>query len=140
MCSDAKCPVSSATKEDRRNRADIAASFQVEISSSVSKCFLVIVKKLSIVCLHQRVAVLHLEEKCERAIDWAMKLEPSIKHMVSLTQIMKKNKTSVSHLSTKYFFLIFTGSLWWCCFKPVCTVSTQQHCRKQKPETCLPSS
>ncbi|KAF3558053.1 hypothetical protein F2Q69_00010878 [Brassica cretica] len=54
---DAKCPVSSATKEDRRNRADIAASFQ-------------------------RVTVLHLEEKCERAIDWAMKLEPSIKHMV----------------------------------------------------------
>lgn len=54
---DAKCPVSSATKEDRRNRADIAASFQ-------------------------RVAVLHLEEKCERAIDWALKLEPSIKHMV----------------------------------------------------------
>lgn len=32
MCSDAKCPVSSATSEDRRNRADIAASFQVEIS------------------------------------------------------------------------------------------------------------
>ncbi|ESQ39158.1 hypothetical protein EUTSA_v10001427mg [Eutrema salsugineum] len=54
---DAKCPVSSATNEDRRNRADIAASFQ-------------------------RVAVLHLEEKCERAIDWALKLEPSIKHMV----------------------------------------------------------
>ncbi|CAN6995020.1 unnamed protein product [Brassica rapa subsp. trilocularis] len=54
---DAKCPVSSATKEDRRNRADIAASFQ-------------------------RVAVLHLEEKCERAIDWALKLEPCIKHMV----------------------------------------------------------
>ncbi|KAG2289951.1 hypothetical protein Bca52824_049555 [Brassica carinata] len=57
MCSDAKCPFSSATKEDRRNRADIAASFQ-------------------------RVTVLHLEEKCERAIDLAMKLEPSIKHMV----------------------------------------------------------
>ncbi|CAA0377026.1 putative tRNA N6-adenosine threonylcarbamoyltransferase [Arabidopsis thaliana] len=54
---DAKCPVSSATNEDRRNRADIAASFQ-------------------------RVAVLHLEEKCERAIDWALELEPSIKHMV----------------------------------------------------------
>uniref|UniRef100_A0A0D3BQI8 N(6)-L-threonylcarbamoyladenine synthase n=1 Tax=Brassica oleracea var. oleracea TaxID=109376 RepID=A0A0D3BQI8_BRAOL len=54
---DAKCPFSSATKEDRRNRADIAASFQ-------------------------RVTVLHLEEKCERAIDLAMKLEPSIKHMV----------------------------------------------------------
>ncbi|VVB03440.1 unnamed protein product [Arabis nemorensis] len=54
---DVKCPVSSATSEDRRKRADIAASFQ-------------------------RVAVLHLEEKCERAIDWALKLEPSIKHMV----------------------------------------------------------
>ncbi|CAH8330341.1 unnamed protein product [Eruca vesicaria subsp. sativa] len=54
---DGQCPVSSATKEDRRNRADIAASFQ-------------------------RVAVLHLEEKCERAIEWALKLEPSIKHMV----------------------------------------------------------
>ena len=35
MCSDAKCPVSSATKEDRRNRADIAASFQVDNQSQV---------------------------------------------------------------------------------------------------------
>jgi N6-L-threonylcarbamoyladenine synthase len=32
--------------------------------------------------MNQRVAVLHLEEKCERAIDWALELEPSIKHMV----------------------------------------------------------
>lgn len=32
MCSDGKCPLSSATNEDRRNRADIAASFQVEKS------------------------------------------------------------------------------------------------------------
>ncbi|XP_010506467.1 PREDICTED: LOW QUALITY PROTEIN: probable tRNA N6-adenosine threonylcarbamoyltransferase, mitochondrial [Camelina sativa] len=54
---DCKCPLSSTTNGDRRNRADIAASFQ-------------------------RVAVLHLEEKCERAIDWALELEPSIKHMV----------------------------------------------------------
>ncbi|KAG2326217.1 hypothetical protein Bca52824_008945 [Brassica carinata] len=61
---DAKCPVSSATKADRRNRADIAASFQ-------------------------RVAVLHLEEKCERAIDWALKLEPSIKHMVRDSNIKR---------------------------------------------------
>ena len=37
MCSDAKCPVSSATKEDRRNRADIAASFQVDNQSVVLK-------------------------------------------------------------------------------------------------------
>ncbi|KAK4476512.1 hypothetical protein RD792_015668 [Penstemon davidsonii] len=54
---DAGIPVSSASDEDRRVRADIAASFQ-------------------------RVAVLHLEEKCERAIEWAMKMEPSIKKLV----------------------------------------------------------
>ncbi|KAH9788337.1 putative tRNA N6-adenosine threonylcarbamoyltransferase [Citrus sinensis] len=30
----------------------------------------------------QRVAVLHLEERCERAIEWALKIEPSIKHLV----------------------------------------------------------
>ncbi|CAA6656219.1 unnamed protein product [Spirodela intermedia] len=50
-------PISSASSEDRRKRADIAASFQ-------------------------RVAVLHLEERCERAIEWALKIEPSIKHLV----------------------------------------------------------
>ncbi|KAL0464643.1 UNVERIFIED_CONTAM: putative tRNA N6-adenosine threonylcarbamoyltransferase, mitochondrial [Sesamum latifolium] len=54
---DASIPIASASSEDRRARADIAASFQ-------------------------RVAVLHLEEKCERAIEWAMKMEPSIKHLV----------------------------------------------------------
>ncbi|KAL5697286.1 N(6)-L-threonylcarbamoyladenine synthase [Ranunculus cassubicifolius] len=50
-------PISSTSLEDRGLRADIAASFQ-------------------------RVAVLHLEERCERAIDWALKLEPSIKYLV----------------------------------------------------------
>lgn len=30
----------------------------------------------------QRVAVLHLEERCERAVEWAFKIEPSIKHLV----------------------------------------------------------
>ncbi|KAI9077904.1 hypothetical protein K1719_040165 [Acacia pycnantha] len=54
---DAKIPISSATNEDRASRADIAASFQ-------------------------RVAVLHLEERCERAIQWALKMEPSIKYLV----------------------------------------------------------
>ncbi|KAL0425841.1 UNVERIFIED_CONTAM: putative tRNA N6-adenosine threonylcarbamoyltransferase, mitochondrial [Sesamum radiatum] len=54
---DASIPIASAGSEDRKARADIAASFQ-------------------------RVAVLHLEEKCERAIEWAMKMEPSIKHLV----------------------------------------------------------
>lgn len=26
--------------------------------------------------------MLHLEEKCDRAIEWALKIEPSIKHLV----------------------------------------------------------
>ncbi|RVW63488.1 putative tRNA N6-adenosine threonylcarbamoyltransferase, mitochondrial [Vitis vinifera] len=56
-CSNAEIPISSASSEDRSSRADIAASFQ-------------------------RVAVLHLEERCERAIEWALKIEPSIKHLV----------------------------------------------------------
>ncbi|PRQ57575.1 putative N(6)-L-threonylcarbamoyladenine synthase [Rosa chinensis] len=59
----ATIPVSSATSEDRRSRADIAASFQ-------------------------RVAVLHLEERCERAIEWALKIEPSVKHMVCKLQFL----------------------------------------------------
>ncbi|XP_047148848.1 probable tRNA N6-adenosine threonylcarbamoyltransferase, mitochondrial isoform X2 [Vigna umbellata] len=54
---DAKIPISSASEEDRMSRADIAASFQ-------------------------RTAVLHLEERCERAIQWALKMEPSIRHLV----------------------------------------------------------
>ncbi|KAF8028383.1 hypothetical protein BT93_E1104 [Corymbia citriodora subsp. variegata] len=53
----AQIPLSSATTQDRSERADIAASFQ-------------------------RVAVLHLEERCERAIDWAMEMEPSLKYLV----------------------------------------------------------
>lgn len=54
---DAEIPLSSTSSQDRRLRADIAASFQ-------------------------RVAVLHLEERCERAIEWGLKIEPSIKHLV----------------------------------------------------------
>ncbi|KAJ4955989.1 hypothetical protein NE237_012772 [Protea cynaroides] len=50
-------PISSANCIDRSARADIAASFQ-------------------------RVAVLHLEERCERAIEWALNLEPSVKVLV----------------------------------------------------------
>ncbi|XP_029123192.1 probable tRNA N6-adenosine threonylcarbamoyltransferase, mitochondrial isoform X2 [Elaeis guineensis] len=49
--------ISSTSSHERRLRADIAASFQ-------------------------RVAVLHLEERCERAIEWAMNIEPSIKCLV----------------------------------------------------------
>ncbi|KAL3616538.1 glutamated carboxypeptidase [Castilleja foliolosa] len=54
---DAAIPIASASSEDRRARADIAASFQ-------------------------RVAVFHLEDKCERAIEWALNIEPSLKHLV----------------------------------------------------------
>ncbi|XP_063935758.1 probable tRNA N6-adenosine threonylcarbamoyltransferase, mitochondrial isoform X4 [Daucus carota subsp. sativus] len=54
---DAEIPISSASTEDQSSRADVAASFQ-------------------------RVAVLHLEEKCERAIEWALEMEPFMKHLV----------------------------------------------------------
>ncbi|GMI75841.1 glycoprotease 1 [Hibiscus trionum] len=54
---DAKVPLLCASSQDRSSRADIAASFQ-------------------------RVAVLHLEERCERAVEWALKIEPSIKQLV----------------------------------------------------------
>ncbi|KAJ3679849.1 hypothetical protein LUZ60_016127 [Juncus effusus] len=50
-------PICEASEEDRKARADIAASFQ-------------------------RVAVLHLEERCQRAIEWALKIDPSIKSLV----------------------------------------------------------
>ncbi|XP_049936692.1 probable tRNA N6-adenosine threonylcarbamoyltransferase, mitochondrial isoform X2 [Nymphaea colorata] len=53
----ADVPVHLTNAEDRRLRANIAASFQ-------------------------RVAVLHLEQRCERAIGWASNIEPSIKCMV----------------------------------------------------------
>ncbi|TXG62680.1 hypothetical protein EZV62_009674 [Acer yangbiense] len=80
---DGKIPISSVSSQDRSSRADIAASFQ---------------------SFMQRVAVLHLEERCERAIEWALKIEPSIKHLVvsggvasnktvraRLDQVVKKN-------------------------------------------------
>ncbi|XP_071936065.1 probable tRNA N6-adenosine threonylcarbamoyltransferase, mitochondrial isoform X2 [Coffea arabica] len=54
----AEIPISSTSSEDRGARANIAASFQ-------------------------RVAVLHLEEKCQRAIEWALKIEPSVKYLVA---------------------------------------------------------
>ncbi|KAG0495692.1 hypothetical protein HPP92_000383 [Vanilla planifolia] len=52
-----KDSISSAATPHRKSQADIAASFQ-------------------------RVAVLHLEEKCERAIEWARGLEPSLQCLV----------------------------------------------------------
>ena len=61
----------------------------------VSQNAFVLVKKTDylnmslVVYVNQRVTVLHLEEKCERAIDLAMKLEPSIKHMVRDSNMKK---------------------------------------------------
>lgn len=49
--------IAAASTEDRKLRADIAASFQ-------------------------RVAVLHLEQRCDRAIEWAQSIEPSINCLV----------------------------------------------------------
>lgn len=53
----AEIPIAYASSEDRKTRADIAASFQ-------------------------RVAVYHLEERTERAIQWALNIEPSLKSLV----------------------------------------------------------
>lgn len=50
-------PIAAASSDDRQVRADLAASFQ-------------------------RIAVLHLEEKCGRAIEWAKAMSPSIEFMV----------------------------------------------------------
>uniref|UniRef100_A0A0R0LAM0 N(6)-L-threonylcarbamoyladenine synthase n=1 Tax=Glycine max TaxID=3847 RepID=A0A0R0LAM0_SOYBN len=70
---DAKIPISSASNEDRLSRADIAASFQHVLYNYYLFHFLHV---------KQRIAVLHLEERCERAILWAFKMEPSIRHLV----------------------------------------------------------
>ncbi|KAL8140218.1 hypothetical protein V2J09_006239 [Rumex salicifolius] len=58
----ADIPIASASNEDKTARANIAASFQ-------------------------RVAVYHLEERTERAIQWALQIEPSVKSLVSYTVI-----------------------------------------------------
>lgn len=85
VCSDAKIPLSSASIQDRSVRADIAASFQVSIS--LYGLILSYYFNWSVWNLLQHVAVLHLEERCERAIDWALKIEPSIRHLVKTSYI-----------------------------------------------------
>ncbi|XP_072986234.1 probable tRNA N6-adenosine threonylcarbamoyltransferase, mitochondrial isoform X2 [Typha latifolia] len=71
-------PISSATLDERRLRADIAASFQ-------------------------RVAVLHLEERCQRAIEWALKIEPSIKCLVVSGGVASNQyvRTRLNHIVEK---------------------------------------
>uniref|UniRef100_A0A0D9UZZ3 N(6)-L-threonylcarbamoyladenine synthase n=1 Tax=Leersia perrieri TaxID=77586 RepID=A0A0D9UZZ3_9ORYZ len=70
--------ISSATEEDRQLRANIAASFQ-------------------------RVAVLHLEERCQRAVEWALKMEPSIKYFVVSGGVASNQyvRTHLNHIADK---------------------------------------
>ncbi|XP_072958226.1 probable tRNA N6-adenosine threonylcarbamoyltransferase, mitochondrial isoform X1 [Typha angustifolia] len=77
LCID-NIPISSATLDERRLRADIAASFQ-------------------------RVAVLHLEERCQRAIEWALKIEPSIKCLVVSGGVASNQyvRTRLNHIVEK---------------------------------------
>ncbi|XP_078448051.1 glycoprotease 1 isoform X2 [Wolffia australiana] len=71
-------PISSTSPEDRKMRADIAASFQ-------------------------RVAVLHLEERCERAIEWALNIEPAIKYLVVSGGVASNRyvRSRLDHIVTK---------------------------------------
>ncbi|XP_006644093.1 probable tRNA N6-adenosine threonylcarbamoyltransferase, mitochondrial [Oryza brachyantha] len=71
-------PISSATEEDRQLRANIAASFQ-------------------------RVAVLHLEERCQRAVEWALKMDSSIKYFVVSGGVASNQyvRTSLNHIAEK---------------------------------------
>ncbi|KAK1305735.1 hypothetical protein QJS10_CPA10g00813 [Acorus calamus] len=71
-------PISSASCLDRALRANIAASFQ-------------------------RVAVLHLEERCERAVKWALNIEPSIKHLVVSGGVASNQyvRTRLDHIARK---------------------------------------
>lgn len=48
----------------------------------------------------QRIAVLHLEERCERAIEWALNIEPSIKHLVNWTAFVKSILPSPVNFNT----------------------------------------
>lgn len=93
--SDTAIPVASTSNEERRARADIAASFQV-IYHSIFYIIFALFISLSMPYLHnaiyfcfllklQKVAILHLEDKCQRAIEWALKIEPSISHLVCET-------------------------------------------------------
>ncbi|VAI13804.1 probable tRNA N6-adenosine threonylcarbamoyltransferase, mitochondrial [Triticum dicoccoides] len=73
LCTD-DIPISSATEEDRQLRANIAASFQ-------------------------RIAVLHLEDRCQRAVEWALKMKPSIKNFVM--QVVSGGVASNQYVRTR---------------------------------------
>jgi len=72
----AELPAAETDKEERRRRADLAASFQ-------------------------RVAVLHLEDKCRRALTLACKIDPSVQCLVvsggvASNQVVRSRLTSVT--------------------------------------------
>ncbi|KAF7063832.1 hypothetical protein CFC21_070310 [Triticum aestivum] len=77
LCTD-DIPISSATEEDRQLRANIAASFQ-------------------------RIAVLHLEDRCQRAVEWALKMKPSIKNFVVSGGVASNQyvRTRLNHIAEK---------------------------------------
>lgn len=68
-------------------------------------------------CVLQRVAVLHLEEKCERAIEWASKIEPSIKHLVCEMHsfvdcyCLKSSMDMVLHKTKFYLCQVVSGGV-----------------------------
>lgn len=85
-------PIKTADSHDRKSRADIAASFQ-------------------------RVAVLHLEEKCERAIGWALQIEPSIKCLV-----VSGGVASNQYVRTRLNYVVEKNNLRLVCPPPIlCT-------------------
>lgn len=158
VCSNAEIPLSSASSEDRSFRADIAASFQVILHSrdlasvcssrrqgfynfSWNSWFLCTFWQ----CFMQRVAVLHLEAKCERAIQWALKMEPSIQHLVTVNMSHTFFNLllcwSVLFLGchTHHLVLPSVGGFRRSSLKSVCEGSAGSDCEEKRPATCVPS-
>lgn len=163
LCRNTDNPISSADCPDRKSRADIAASFQVALVLLYGnitclegfKSFLqiIIASWYSWECVVQRVAVLHLEERCQRAIEWALNIEPSIKHLViqialvcfcilerqnyclAIVDLVRAQKCVV------YFVLyLFIGGFRRCCIKSVCQESSWFCSKDERSRTCLSSS
>lgn len=72
----------------------------------------------------QKVAVFHLEERCERSIQWAVEMEPSVKYLVMCIPLTLNPtllnigitfyvRTTLTYI--KSFF--FVGSIWGGCIK-----------------------
>lgn len=81
----------------------------------------------------QRVAVLHLEERCERAIQWALEAEPSIKHLVCEMQFYLVCMYFHMHLHTHIYrevyacFHVCHRHMFWSSFSINAMPSSIQH-------------